>query len=60
MFDFLRETFHRHALEYLKPARSEKKSENTGLLFLQKRLTVIDHFEGPWLVETHFRRWRQP
>ena len=27
IFDFLRETFCRHALEYLQPARSEKKSK---------------------------------
>ena len=27
---------------------------------LRKRLTVVEHFEVPWLVGTHFRRYRPP
>ena len=39
-FDFLRETFYRHALEYLAPVRSENKWGKKRF-FLGKRLTIV-------------------
>ena len=43
---YFRETFHRHALEYLEPSHSEKKSARENDVFLRKRLNIIDFFEG--------------
>ena len=43
--------FYRHALEYLEPARSEKKG---------KPVSVDNVFDGPWFVGTYFRRFRPP
>ena len=43
IFEYLRETFHRHDLEsYLEPARSERKMGGKKGLFLRKHLAVID------------------
>ena len=50
----LRETFCRRALGYLKPARLEKTTRKS--FSLQKRLTMVDLFEGLWSVGTRFRR----
>ena len=55
IFEYLRETFYRHALEYLEPARSEKKKKEKKI-FLRKHLTIADLFEGLWSVGTRFRR----
>ena len=49
IFEYLAETFYRHALEYLKPARSEREWGKYMYVFLLgKRLTTIDLFEGLW------------
>ena len=58
ILNFLRVTCYRHTLEYLQvePARSVKKWKKKKGLFIPKRLTVTDLFEGPWLVGTRFRR----
>ena len=45
---FLRETLYEHALERLKAARSEKNGEKKDF-FPQKRLTIVDLFEGVWI-----------
>ena len=50
IFEQLREYFYRLALEYLEPARSEKKQKKGSLL--RKRLTTIDLVEGMWPVGT--------
>ena len=55
IFEYSRETFCRSALEYLQSARSEKK-EKENAVFLRKRLTIFDLFEGLWSVGTRFRR----
>ena len=52
IFECLRGTLYRHALEYLQSARSEKKEEEKILL---KRLTIIDPFGGLWLMGKRFR-----
>ena len=56
-FEYLRETWYKHAFEHLEAARSEKKGKN--LFYLRKRQTIIDLFEGLRLVGTQFRRYRQ-
>ena len=51
--DFFREIFYRHALDYyLRSAHSERKWKP---VFLLKRLTVTDLFEGMWSVVTRLR-----
>ena len=61
-FECLRETLYlyKHALGHLKAASSEKSSffwkKKTLFSAYGKRLTIIDLFEGPLLVGTHFRR----
>lgn len=47
----------RHALEQLQPDRSGGENEQQEQCFLQKRLTVTDLYEGPWLVGRRFRRY---
>ena len=54
IFEYLRETFYRHALEYLQSAPSDQKQCKKNV-FLRKRLTIIDLFEGLWSVATRFR-----
>ena len=34
----------------------QKKKMGKKRLFLRKHLTIIDNFEGSWLVGTHLRR----
>ena len=41
IFEYLRETFYRHALEYLQSARPEKTNRKRKLFFARKR--VRDH-----------------
>ena len=57
-FEYLRETGYKHALEHLEAARSQKKMGGKNAFLRRKRLrvTIIDLFEGLWLVGTHFRR----
>ena len=50
VLEWLRERFCRRAVGYLEPARSEKT-----LLYLRKRLTIVDRFEGLWSVGARFR-----
>ena len=45
IFEYLRETLYKHALDHLEAARSEKKMGGKNV-FLRKRLTIVDHFEG--------------
>ena len=52
IFEYLRGNFKRHDLEYLQSARSERKKLKKNALFLRKRLTVVDLFEGLWSVDT--------
>ena len=56
-FEHMRETLCKHALVHVEAARSEKKRVKTQSY--GKRLTIIDLFEGLWLLGTHFRRKRQ-
>ena len=44
-FHYLRETVFKHTFEHLEAARSEKKL-GKNVLFLRKRLIIIDLFEG--------------
>ena len=53
IFEYLRESFCKRALEYLQSARSEKNEKN--YIFVRKRLTIIDLFEGLWSVWTRLR-----
>ena len=53
-FEYLRETLYKHALEHLEAARLEKWGR--GGSSYGKRVTIIDLFEGLWLIGTHFRR----
>ena len=52
IFESLRETFYRHALEFLQRARSD----SYGIL----RLAIIDLFEGLWSVGTCFAASASP
>ena len=52
-FEYLRETMYKHPLEHLEAARPEKKEFFSSY---GKCLTIIDLFEGIWLVGTRFRR----
>ena len=57
IFEYLRETFYRHVLEYLqwvRPEKMKKKRKNP----LGKRLTIIDVFEGLWSLGTRFRHYQ--
>ena len=38
--------------------RQKKRGKKKGI-FLRKRLSIIEPFEGRWSVGTRFRRWRQ-
>ena len=54
-FEYLRQTLYNYALEHLEVTRLETK---LGFVFSSyiKCLTIINHFEGQWLIGTHFRR----
>ena len=52
-FEYLPETFYKHASEQLNVARPEKQGSCSSY---GKCLTIIDLFERLWLVGTHFRR----
>ena len=54
-FERLRETCNRHAFEYLEPVHSQNVIKNK-LPFLRKHRTILDRFEGQWLVGTYFDR----
>ena len=53
--DYLRQTSYKHALKYLEAARWEKKQVKQNPSY-GKRLTIVDLFEGLWLIGTDFRR----
>ena len=55
IFEYLRETFCRRALENLQSARSEEKKREKKV-FQRKRLAIVDLFEGLWSVGARFRR----
>ena len=57
IFEYLRESVHRDALEYLQLAGSEKMQKKE--LFLRKRLSIIELFEELRSVGTRVRHQRQ-
>ena len=59
IFECLRETFYRYALECLEPTRTEKKM-NKKKSPTESSDSKMDPFEGPCLAGTRFHRQRQP
>ena len=55
IFEYLRDLFYKHALEYPQSARSEKKGKKT--VFLRKSLTTIDLIASLWSVGILFRQF---
>ena len=54
IFDYLRKTFCRRAVPAIGSFR--KKDGGKKVVFLRKRLTIIDLFERLWSVGARFRR----
>ena len=54
IFEYLREKKLKACLRV--PERLVQKKNEKNIVFLRKRLTIVDRFEGLWSVGTRFRR----